>query len=518
MTHDKPLPLLKAPTFWGLLQARVLATPDATMLIDGHDRRLSFAAYAHAAEGLAAWLYQRGLRAGQHVTWQFPTRLESAILVAALARLGVVQNPVIHLYRERELRSVLRHSHSRFLIVPQQVADRDLVAMANSLVQELNNPPEVIVLGESLPTAPVTSLPPVADTAEDATWVFYTSGTTAEPKGALHRDASIMGAGVSLALSYQFAADDVGSIAFPIAHIGGSVYLSLLLACGGSAVLLESFVPEQVVALFNRYGVNNTGGSTAHYLALLAEQARQPDVPLIPSLRVLGGGGAPKPPELFFRCKREMRVTICHSYGMTECPGLTMAPMHASDEQLAYTDGRPTPDVEVRIVRLDGQVAAYGEEGEIRIRGRGVFLGYTDPALDAQAFDEQGYFRTGDLGVIRADGHLSVTGRLKDVIIRKGENVSAREIEDLLYTHPKVRGAAVIGLPDAERGERICAVVELHGGVAPLSFEEMVEHFRQAEVMRQKIPEQLELVEQLPRSDALGKVLKNKLKEQFGRA
>ena len=187
---------------------------------------------------------------------------------------------------------------------------------------------------------------------------------------------------------------------------------------------------------------------------------------------------------------------------------------HDTDEQLANTDGKPIVEIDVRIVTLDGEVAGPDEEGEVRLRGPMVFRGYTDAALDAGAFDTDGYFRTGDLGNVRADGHLVVTGRLKDVIVRKGENVSAKEIEDLLYTHPKVEDVAVIGLPDRERGERVCAVVQAADGAAPLSFDEMVAYCRAAGLMTQKIPEQLELRREMPRA-ATGKIVKGTLRDEY---
>lgn len=203
---------------------------------------------------------------------------------------------------------------------------------------------------------------------------------------------------------------------------------------------------------------------------------------------------------------------------MTECPALTVAPVTSTDEQLADADGVPREDLEVRIVNRDGLVVSTGNEGEICVRGKGIFLGYTDSSLNSAAFDPDGFYRTGDLGVLRDDGYLMVTGRLKDIIIRKGENVSAKEIEDLLCAHPKISDAAVIGLPDADRGERICAIVELRHGAEALEFSEMVVYFKRVGIMHQKIPEQLEIMERLPRNNTLNKILKNKLREQFANA
>jgi acyl-CoA synthetase (AMP-forming)/AMP-acid ligase II len=200
---------------------------------------------------------------------------------------------------------------------------------------------------------------------------------------------------------------------------------------------------------------------------------------------------------------------------MTECPMICEGSPHDTDEQLANTVGKPVVGLEMRIVTDTGTVAAAGEDGEVRLKGPMVFRGYTDPAATAEAFDDEGWFRTGDLGHLRPDGHVVLTGRLKDVIIRKGENISAQEIEHVLYAHPKVGDVAVIGLPDRERGERVCAVVERAAGQDDLTFDEMVACLTEAQLMRQKIPEQLEVVDALPRNETLRKVLKFKLREEY---
>jgi acyl-CoA synthetase (AMP-forming)/AMP-acid ligase II len=248
----------------------------------------------------------------------------------------------------------------------------------------------------------------------------------------------------------------------------------------------------------------------------LAEQRKQPGEPLIPTLRIMSGGGAAKPPELFYEVQREMGVRLVHGYGMTEVPMMAMGSPHDTDEQLANTDGKPVVGAQIRIVKDDGTVAAPDEEGEVRLRGPVVCVGYTDPRATEAAFDDEGWFRTGDLGVLRPDGHLRLTGRLKDVIIRKGENISARELEDVLFTHPSVGEVAVIGVPDAERGEMVVAVVEPAKPGEALTFDEMVAWCRDAGLMMQKIPERLEVVAALPRNETLNKVLKFKLREQFG--
>jgi acyl-CoA synthetase (AMP-forming)/AMP-acid ligase II len=305
-------------------------------------------------------------------------------------------------------------------------------------------------------------------------------------------------------------------MAFPFSHIAGPDYLLMMLSAGFAAVLVESFVPAEAVAAYRELGVTMCGGSTAFYQMFLAEQRKTPDTPIIPTLRIMSGGGAAKPPELFYDVAKEMGVRLVHGYGMTEVPMMAMGSPHDTDEQLAYTDGKPVLGAEIRIVKDDETVAGPDEEGEVRLRGPVVCIGYTDPEVNQEAFDSEGWFRTGDLGVLRPDGHLRLTGRLKDVIIRKGENISARELEDVLFNHPKVGDVAVIGVPDEERGEMVCAVVETAADAEPISFDEMVAWCRDAGLMMQKIPERLEIVDALPRNETLNKVLKFKLREQFG--
>jgi acyl-CoA synthetase (AMP-forming)/AMP-acid ligase II len=505
---------LAASTFWGILVRRVQATPDAPFAVEAATgERLSYRQGLQRAEGLAAWLFEQGVRPGERVAWQLPTGLPALLIGLALARLGAVQIPLLSLYGEREVRSVLSRNQARFHVVPAQDA-RGLAVMARQIAASLDDPATVLELAAPLPQGDIVRLPPAPQRGDAVRWIYITSGTTSEPKGACHTDETLLIGGRNLGRAMGATAADVGSIAFPIAHIGGAMYLAMLLLSGASVVVLERFVPAEAIELLGRYGATLAGGSTAHYQAYLAEQRRRPGHTLIPSLRLLAGGGAPKPPELFHQVVAEIGCQLTHAYGMTECPLMASGSVTDSAEQLAHSEGAPVDDVELRIVRADGTRAAVGENGEVRIRGAGVFKGYTDPQLNATAFDEQGFFRTGDLGVLRVDGYLAITGRLKDVIIRKGENISAKEIEDLLFGHPKVAEVAVIGLPDAERGERVCAVIESAPG-EPLSFEEMVAHLQAAGLMRQKIPEQLELIDRLPRNETLNKVLKYVLRERF---
>lgn len=505
----------QAGTMWELLEARAAESPDTTVLFDQDDREITFKELRDLAERTAAGLHALGVSAGTRVTWQLPTRIETVALSLALARLGAVQNPIIPIYRDREVGFVVSQTEAEFLCVPGDWNGFDFVAMAERIAAEHGARPTVLVTYDSLPEGDPSTLPPAPTDGDGIRWIYYTSGTTSAPKGVRHTDRTLMAGGLGLADALELTAEDIGSIAFPYAHIAGPDYLMMLLYRGCGAVIVEAFQLDAAVELFSRKGATMAGGGPAFYQMYLAKQRTQPGTSIIPSLRLLSGGGAPKPPEMFTEVLTEMGIPVCHGYGMTECPMIAQGGPNDSHDQLMYSDGAPVTGIEIRMVTAEGKVCAPGEDGEVRLKGPMVFKGYTDASLDADAFDDEGWFRTGDLGHLDESGHVVLTGRLKDVIIRKGENISAKEIEDLLYQHPLVNDVAVVGLPDRERGERVCAVVERVPGSEDLEFGDMVAYLKSADLMVQKIPEQLEILDELPRNQTLRKVLKQDIREMF---
>jgi acyl-coenzyme A synthetase/AMP-(fatty) acid ligase len=516
MTVDAfPGRLLRAGSFWELVTARAAASGDASMLIDASGHVVSFTDFKDYSERMAATLAAQGIGPGSRVAWQLPTRTSTVILMAALARLGAVQAPVIPIYRERETGAAVATAGAEFMLVPGTWRGFDYAAMAAGLPTA----PKVLVMGEAVPPASVNagSLPGPASSAE---WVYFTSGSSGLPKGARHTDATLLAAAygwTSQGRAGEFP-DDVGSMAFPVAHVGGIMYVMAQLMSGFPIVLAEVF-DAATVDVFRRLGVTMGGGSTVFYTALLTAQrafasaAGAADARVLPSLRILKGGGAPCPPGVFWSVREEMGVTVAHDYGMTEVPMICVSSPRDTDEQLANSDGRPIPGNEVRIVD-DTVVLPAGADGEIQVRGAAVCHGYTDPSLDAQAFTPDGWFRTGDRGRLRPDGHMEVTGRTKDLIIRKGEKIAPLELETLLIQHPAVAEVAVLGLPDAERGERVCAVLTLRSGADAPSLAEVTAFLRAAGLMPQKLPEQVEIVSALPRT-GLGKVAKIALRDKF---
>ncbi|WP_405967434.1 AMP-binding protein [Streptomyces sp. NBC_00015] len=488
-------------TLWDLLAHRADLTPGRRVLLQD-DRALTFGELRESAERVAAGLHDMGVRPGTVVAWQLPTRLETAVLSFALARLGAVQSPVIPFYRDREVGFALRESKAEFFAVPGVWRGFDHAEMARRLGAK-----GVFEAYDELPDGDPAVLPPPPSEGTSVRWIYWTSGTTSDPKGVLHTDRSLIAGGSCLAHALRLTADDVGSMAFPYAHIAGPDYTVMLLLYGFPAVMFEHFALPDALDGYRRHGVTVAGGSTAFYSMFLAEQRKRPHTPLIPSLRLLAGGGAPKPPEVYHAVVREMGVQLTHGYGMTEVPMITMGAPDDTAENLATTEGRPPEGMRIRVV-----------DGEVRLRGEAVCQGYLDPAQTAEAFDAEGFLRTGDLGHVTGSGHLVLTGRLKDVIIRKGENVSAKEIEDLLAAHPAVADVAVIGLPDAERGELVCAVVERAPGAGePLTLATMTSYLRAGGLSVHKLPERLEVVDALPRNETLRKVLKYKLRERFSR-
>ncbi|MET7438617.1 class I adenylate-forming enzyme family protein [Streptomyces sp. NPDC004082] len=496
--NDTAHALAASPTLWELVRRRAALTPDRPVLLQG-DRTLTFGELHGRAERVAAGLYGMGVRPGTVVAWQLPTRIETALLSFALARLGAVQSPVIPFYRDREVGFALRESKAEFFAVPGVWRGFDHTAMAHALGAK-----GVFEAYDDLPDGDPSVLPAPPADGTSVRWIYWTSGTTSDPKGVLHTDRSLIAGGSCLAHALRLTDRDVGSMAFPYAHIAGPDYTVMLLLYGFPAVMFEHFALPGALAEYRRHGVTVAGGSTAFYSMFLAEQRGRPGRKVIPRLRLLAGGGAPKPPEIYHAVVREMGVQLTHGYGMTEVPMITMGSPDDTAENLATTEGRPPEGMRIRIV-----------DGEVRLRGEAVCQGYLDPAQTAAAFDEEGFLRTGDLGRLTDSGHLVLTGRLKDVIIRKGENISAREIEDLLHRHPGVGDVAVIGLPDAERGERVCAVVEQPPGAPELTLAEVTAYLRGEGLSVHKLPEQLEVVDALPRNETLRKVLKYRLRERF---
>ncbi len=515
--------MLEARNIWDLIVRRAEQTPERELAVDETGRRITFGGYRDRAERVAAGLAAaHGVGEGDVVSWIQPSWIEAMVLFGALRRLGAVQNPIIPIYREREVGFIVREAEPTLLVVPSEWRGFDYAAMATTVAE--GTEARVLVADRaadrSLPEGDPAGLAAAPDDDVDGDavpvrFIYYTSGTTAEPKGARHGDRSLRAASLGMAQRLRLAGDDRFALVFPFTHVAGGLYMYAAMAIGFALLLDEAFDPETTPGLLRRERVTQGGAGTFfHQVYLQAQRALPEGERLFPHVRTFPGGGAPKPPSLHYDLKASFGVGVVSGYGLTEAPVLTMNDAGDDDRVLATTEGRAVAGTRLRIVRADGSEADAGEEGEVRALGPQVTLGYLDAALDADAFDADGWFRTGDLGRLDEGGNLTITGRLKDVIIRKGENIPAKEVEDLLFTHPKVADVAVIGLGDAERGERACAVVVPAAGQEPLGFEEMTAHLLDAGLITRKLPEQLEMVDALPRNPS-GKILKFELQARF---
>ena len=483
-------------TFAGLLDYCAARRPRRPLVVHTDGTTLSIADVANLSAAAAGWLFDAGVQPGMTVAWQFPSRIESVILMFALARMPVTQAPMIHLYRSREVAAAAEAARVDVLL-----ADGHSTSNTPPTLTTIDVPADFITRLRHHPKPPYQRHSPLPMSGTG--WIYFTSGTTGQPKAVRHTDTTLLSAarGYLAHLGLGSHPHEMGTITFPIAHVGGSIYLATALL-GDFPLLLVPKVTDELPQLLARHAVTVTNGTTAYYQILLdAQLAASTAAPLIPSLRMLAGGGAPCPPEVHEQVRRHLAVPILHGYGMTEGPMTCVSESADTEEQLTNSAGRPTPGTQVRIA----------DNGEIQLRGTGVSPGYLDHHAWADATTSDGWFRSGDIGRLRPDGRIVVTGRLKDVIIRKGENIAPDEIEAELLAHPLVDAVAVVGLPDKTSGEVICAVVRRpRHGQREVTLGELCTFLDARGLMKQKWPERLVYVDDFP-STGLGKIAKAEL-------
>jgi acyl-CoA synthetase (AMP-forming)/AMP-acid ligase II len=508
-------------TYWGLVEQAARAHPDRVVLVDDFGRSLTNAALREAAENTAAALAERGVGPGSVVSWQLPSTLETMVVMVALTRIGAVQNPVLPIWRGREVGFVTEQLGTEVFIVPGVWRGFDHVALAEDLARD--RAMTVVVVDHAapvgtdlrLPRGDVSSLPAAPTDANLPRWVYYSSGTTAAPKGVRHCDRSVIAGSAGVVGMFGASNTDVNPVAFPVSHIGGAAMLAASLLTGMRLVLFDAFDPVQTPKAMAAHRPTMLGSATPFFVAFMAAQREHGAEPLFPDLRGCVGGGAPITAELGRLVRDTLSVAgVANAWGLTEFPVVTSPPPDGPPEVLDHTVGPPVPGVSVRVVDDNEHEVPPGEEGELRLKGPQCFLGYVDEDLNADAFDADGWFRSGDRGRIDDAGNVTVTGRIKDAIIRNAENISALEIEGVLATHPGVADVAVIGVPDERTGERVCAVIVAEGGV-DVTLPSLFDHCQANGLSKHKSPERLELVQALPRN-LTGKVLKNELRARFG--
>jgi len=489
---------------------RAERTPHALFMADTSGATLTFGELAEAVERTAAGIAQWGVNPGDVVSWQLPNGCSTVVLMLALRRLSAVQNPLITTLGPREVTFICKQARTIHLVVPSRsdVPD-DLTA-----TQPIAGPASrlrVHGLDGELPSGVVDQARSHISIDDPCRWLFYTSGTTSSPKGVRHCDQSLIAGAAHLSDTISLGPKDQWAAPVPLAHVGGILHVLSVLIAGASMLTCAAF-DEAAIDFFAAQRVTLLGSGVPFFHAYLKRQHAREHGPLFPHLRVALSGGAPCPPSLRQTVKRELGgAGVASGWGLTECPFLTMG---RPEDGEGAAEGRPAAGSTVEAVRPDGTPASPGQEGELRVKSPQMMLGYTDPTLAADAFDDRGRFRTGDLGVVEPSGVVRITGRLKDIIIRKMENVSAQEVEELLSTHPAVADVAVVGIPDQRCGERVCAVIVAADHRNPPNLADLGTYLRGLGLSTRKLPEQLEVLDALPRN-GMGKVVKSELRARF---
>lgn len=510
------------------LQGTIARTPDKLALIaDRSDRsekrHFSYAELGDAVARAAASLKRLGVGRGDIISVQLPNWWEFAVVVLSAFRVGAVVNPLMPIFRERELSYILDFAETKVLVVPRLFRGFDHAAMAKSLQPSLPKLEHVLVVEgqgatgfdtallsgeERLAPAPIGgigALPP-----DEMAVLMFTSGTTGSPKGAMHSLNTLIACTDSIAERLALDAHDALLVCSPLGHMTGFAAGMLLgLRIGATVVFQDIWEPNRGVTLMAANDVTFSAGATT-FLADMCE-AVAAGAPKPAKLRKFLCAGAPIPPALIDRAFRELDAKVCSQWGMTEALASTLTEPERALEKSSTTDGRPVAGVAVKVVRADGSSAPVGETSVLMVRGAQMFLGY-HKRPDLEPFDSEGWFDTGDLAYIDDEGYIRINGRIKDVVIRGGENVPVVEIENLLFKNPAVLAAALVGYPDSRLGERVCAFVVLRPGHA-LDLKAVQAYMADHKVAKQYWPERVEIVADLPKTPT-GKVQKFDLREK----
>ena len=488
--------------------------PERVLLVDA-DLRLTAGDLLARASALASAMQVR-MERGSVVSFMLPNWHEAAVIYLAATLAGMVANPVLPSLREHDLRFILPDAGTRMIFVPERFSGFESAKMVQSVVAEMNEPPAIVVVrGDPARARSDSALSyealegegaaftPVSLDADDVRMVMYTSGTTGRPKGVLHTHNSIHALIMQLGCHWLVERGDRFLVPSPISHIGGSIYaFESPLLLGTTAVLMERWDAAAAIPLMLDQEITHMAGATPFLQHLLAA-ARESGTDL-PDLKLFICGGASVPPALIREASDYFaKAHVSRVYGSTEVPVTTVGALEARGmEEAAETDGRPG----IANVIL-------GEANEIRARGPQMLVGYVHREDEAAAFDAGGFYRTGDQGALTATGHLVVTGRIKDLIIRNGENIAPKEVEDLLLGHPAIAEIAIVGIPDPRTGEKACAVIVPAGEDAP-QLSDLVAFLSGFGVAKFKYPERIDVRTALPRNDA-GKILKHVLRDEL---
>ncbi|EOL3374078.1 medium-chain fatty-acid--CoA ligase [Escherichia coli] len=507
-------------------QQTARAMPDKIAVVDNHGASYTYSALDHAASCLANWMLAKGLESGDRIAFQLPGWCEFTVIYLACLKIGAVSVPLLPSWREAELVWVLNKCQAKMFFAPTLFKQTRPVDLILPLQNQLPQLQQIVGVDKLAPATSSLSLSQIiADNTplttaitthgDELAAVLFTSGTEGLPKGVMLTHNNILASERAYCARLNLTWQDVFMMPAPLGHATGFLHgVTAPFLIGARSVLLDIFTPDACLALLEQQRCTCMLGATPFVYDLLNVLEKQPAD--LSALRFFLCGGTTIPKKVARECQ-QLGIKLLSVYGSTESSPHAVVNLDDPLSRFMHTDGYAAAGVEIKVVDDARKTLPPGCEGEEASRGPNVFMGYFDePELTARALDEEGWYYSGDLCRMDEAGYIKITGRKKDIIVRGGENISSREVEDILLQHPKIHDACVVAMPDERLGERSCAYVVLKAPHHSLSLEEVVAFFSRKRVAKYKYPEHIVVIEKLPRT-ASGKIQKFLLRKDIMR-
>ncbi|HFI7227967.1 TPA: medium-chain fatty-acid--CoA ligase [Escherichia coli] len=507
-------------------QQTARAMPDKIAVVDNHGASYTYSALNHAASCLANWMLAKGIESGDRIAFQLPGWCEFTVIYLACLKIGAVSVPLLPSWREAELVWVLNKCQAKMFFAPTLFKQTRPVDLILPLQNQLPQLQQIVGVDKLAPATSSLSLSQIiADNTplttaitthgDELAAVLFTSGTEGLPKGVMLTHNNILASERAYCARLNLTWQDVFMMPAPLGHATGFLHgVTAPFLIGARSVLLDIFTPDACLALLEQQRCTCMLGATPFVYDLLNVLEKQPAD--LSALRFFLCGGTTIPKKVARECQ-QLGIKLLSVYGSTESSPHAVVNLDDPLSRFMHTEGYAAAGVEIKVVDDARKTLPPGCEGEEASRGPNVFMGYFDePELTARALDEEGWYYSGDLCRMDEAGYIKITGRKKDIIVRGGENISSREVEDILLQHPKIHDACVVGMPDERLGERSCAYVVLKAPHHSLSLEEVVAFFSRKRVAKYKYPEHIVVIEKLPRT-ASGKIQKFLLRKDIMR-
>ncbi|ENT2741586.1 medium-chain fatty-acid--CoA ligase [Escherichia coli] len=507
-------------------QQTARAMPDKIAVVDNHGASYTYSALNHAASCLANWMLAKGIESGDRIAFQLPGWCEFTVIYLACLKIGAVSVPLLPSWREAELVWVLNKCQAKMFFAPTLFKQTRPVDLILPLQNQLPQLQQIVGVDKLAPATSSLSLSQIiADNTplttaitthgDELAAVLFTSGTEGLPKGVMLTHNNILASERAYCARLNLTWQDVFMMPAPLGHATGFLHgVTAPFLIGARSVLLDIFTPDACLALLEQQRCTCMLGATPFVYDLLNLLEKQPAD--LSALRFFLCGGTTIPKKVARECQQR-GIKLLSVYGSTESSPHAVVNLDDPLSRFMHTDGYAAAGVEIKVVDDARKTLPPGCEGEEASRGPNVFMGYFDePELTARALDEEGWYYSGDLCRMDKAGYIKITGRKKDIIVRGGENISSREVEDILLQHPKIHDACVVAMPDERLGERSCAYVVLKAPHHSLSLEEVVAFFSRKRVAKYKYPEHIVVIEKLPRT-ASGKIQKFLLRKDIMR-